>query len=94
MDDSVGKQQHESRETRRDSDKTEETRGRELGTNKQRRNLVVLREGFLNAPPQLVVISSGDAAVHRTDDMPPRRSGAGGHREVDVSVNELQDPSG
>ena len=57
-------------------------------------NLVVLRKGFLDAPPQLVVFSSGHTAVDQVGDMPLGRSGTGGHGKVYISINELQDPSG
>jgi len=51
-----------------------------------------LREGLLDASPQLVMFPPGYAPVNGVNNMPLRRSGTGGHREVDISVNELQDP--
>jgi len=65
------------------------------GTNKQiKPHLVILREGLLDTSPQLVMFPPGHTPVYGSSDMPLRRSNTGGHREVDISVNELQNPPG
>jgi len=55
---------------------------------------VVLGEGLLDAPPQLVMVPPGHAPVDGAGDMPLGRSSTGCHRKVDVSIDELQDPPG
>lgn len=55
---------------------------------------MILREGLLDAPPQLVVLPPGYAPVSRLSNVPLRRSDTGGHSKVDIPVDELQDPPG